>query len=357
MFKILLAEDNKDNQALYRRMLESAGYDVSIADSGIEAIAAFRDASHDLILMDLQMPEMDGMEAAAQIRLLESGKRVPIIAFTALPSDPHRQACLQQGMNDFLNKPCDEETLLACIETWQDRRPMVLIVDDMKESRQLLKHYLKETPYAFVTARNGVEAIAAFRKNDRISLILMDMEMPVMDGYTAARTIRSLMGKRDVPIIAMTAHAGERAVQQCLRAGCTSYLSKPVTFQSVMQAISEHLKRPESVPQETQTGNPGEKNVVEIDPDIAELVPGFLNNRRNDAAKIRELIAEGNFGEIRIIGHSMAGSAGGYGFPEIGTLGRAIETAALASRTEDIRKTNSLLLEYLATVIVVEKKD
>lgn len=356
MFKILFAEDNKENQAVYQRMLKGAGYAVDIAENGREAVAAFRRASYDLVLMDIQMPEMDGMEAAGQIRRLDSGKRVPIIAFSALPSYPHRQVCLDHGMNDFLHKPCNEETLLSCIETWQDKRPLVLIVDDMKESRQLLKHYLKDTPYAFLSARNGVEAIAAFKKNDSISLILMDMEMPVMDGYTAARTIRSLMGKKNVPIIAMTAHEGEDELQQCLRAGCTGYLSKPVTCQSVMRALSEHLKRPETASHCDQVKAPGENNVVEIDPDLAELVPGFLQNRKKDAEKMSELLAEENFGEIRIIGHSMAGSAGGYGFPEIGKIGRAIETAALGLQTEDIKKANRILREYLATVIVVEKK-
>ncbi len=356
MFRILLAEDNRDNQAVYRRMLEGAGYVIDIAENGREAVEAFRKTSYDLILMDLQMPEMDGMEAAGQIRCLDSGKKVPIIAFSALPSDPHGQICLDHGMNDFLNKPCEEKTLLSCIETWQDKRPIVLIVDDMKESRQLLKHYLKDTPYAFLSAQNGVEAIAAFKKNDRISLILMDMEMPVMDGYTAARTIRSLMGKKNIPIIAMTAHEGEHEVQQCLRAGCTGYLCKPVTCQSVMKALSEHLKRPETVSHCGQIKEPAENNVVEIDPDIAELVPGFLRNRKKDTALISELLAEGNFGDIRVLGHSMAGSAGGYGFPEIGKMGKAIETAALGSQTEDIKKANSMLREYLETIIVVEKK-
>jgi len=113
----------------------------------------------------------------------------------------------------------------------------------------------------------------------------MDMEMPVMDGYTAARTIRALAGQRKLPIIAMTAHEGEDELQQCLRAGCTGYLSKPVTCQSVMWALSEHLKRPETVSHCDQVKGPAENNVVEIDPDLAELVPGFLNNRKKDTRK------------------------------------------------------------------------
>lgn len=357
MFRILLAEDNKENQAMYQRMLERAGYDIEIAENGREALQAFRRSSYDLVLMDLQMPEMDGVEATRAIRRLDSGKRVPIIGFTSLPADPHRRACLDQGMNDFLNKPCDGEMLLSCIRTWQERRPLVLIVDDMKESRQLLKLYLKETPYASLSARNGVEAIAAFRKDDRISLILMDMEMPVMDGYTAARTIRSLMGKKTIPIIAMTAHEGEDEIQQCLRAGCTGYLSKPVTRESFIETLSVHFKGPGAEAHSARVKGPGEQSVVEIDPDIAELVPVFLNNRRRDTEKIKELLADRNFGDIRIIGHSMAGSAGGYGFPEIGKIGRTIETAALASRSEEIRKANDMLSEYLSAVTVVIKKD
>ncbi len=356
MFRILLAEDNKDNQAVYRKMLERAGYNSDIAENGRDAVEAFKMSSYDLILMDLQMPEMDGIEATEEIRRLKNGKSVPIIAFSALPADSHRQSCLDQGMNDFLHKPCDEQLLGACLDLWLRMRPKILIVDDMKESRRLLKHFLKETPYTLLTAKNGIEAIAAVKKEDHISLILMDMEMPVMDGYTATRTIRSMITSSKIPIIAMTAHEGEREVQQCLRAGCTGYLSKPVTRQTIMKMLSEHLKIPETISHRNQ--EPGEcmSGVVEIDPDIAELVPGFLNNRKGDTAKISRLLEEGNLEEIRIIGHSMAGSAGGYGFPEIGKIGKAIEAAALTSRIEDIKKANSTLAEYLLIVNVAVRK-
>ncbi|MBI5633647.1 MAG: response regulator [Nitrospirae bacterium] len=356
MFRILLAEDNKENQSVYRRILEKTGYDIDIAENGKEAVDAFKKSSYDLILMDLQMPEMDGMEAVREIRYLVNGRKVPIVAFTALPSDQHRQACLAQGMNDFLNKPCNEKMLLDCIETWQKRRSVILIVDDMKDSRQLLKHYLRDTPFDFLSARNGVEAIAAFKKEERISLILMDMEMPVMDGYTATRTIRSLAGKKNLPIIAMTAHEGEHELQQCLRAGCTGYLRKPLTRQSIMRVLSEHLKGSGANAHWEQLMESANNNVVEIDPDVAELVPGFLNNRKKDAEEIGRLLAEGNFEAIRIIGHSMAGSAGGYGFPEIGKLGKAIEAAALTVKSEEIRAISCKLSEYLSAVIVKEKK-
>lgn len=235
------------------------------------------------------------------------------------------------------------------------RRPVILIVDDMRESRLLLEHYLQESPYSFLSAENGLEAITAYKNDSRISLILMDMEMPVMDGYTAVRTIRSLAGKKKLPIIAMTAHEGEHEVQECLRAGCTGYLGKPLTRQSIMRVLSEHLKGSGAASYGEQLKESAAKSVVEIDPDIAELVPGFLNNRKRDVEEIGRLLTEGNFDAIRIIGHSMAGSAGGYGFPVIGELGKAIEAAALTVKSEEIRTISCKLSEYLSAVIVVKK--
>lgn len=233
----------------------------------------------------------------------------------------------------------------------------ILIVDDMKECRLLLEHYLKDTPYDFISAKNGIEAIASFRKESRISLILMDMEMPVMDGYTAARTICSMMGENTIPIIAMTAHEGEQEVSRCIKAGCTGYLGKPVTQEALFKMLAKHFKGPADCSTRNHPNNSLENIVVHIDPDIAELVPGYLSNRKRDTEEIRSLLAEGNFEAIRIIGHSMAGSGGGYGFPEIGRIGKAIEAAALEVNPEEIRKKNSELAEYLSAVTVVERKE
>ncbi|MDX2030015.1 MAG: ATP-binding protein [Blastocatellia bacterium] len=114
--RILVAEDNPVNQKVARHLLERLGYDVDIAANGHQAVTMFEQGSYDLILMDVQMPEMDGYEATTAIRRKEApGRRVPIIALTANAMDSDREQCLANGMDEFLSKPIRHERLQALI--------------------------------------------------------------------------------------------------------------------------------------------------------------------------------------------------------------------------------------------------
>jgi len=120
---ILLAEDNPVNQEVARRMLDSDGYRVTVANNGLEALDAFRGASFDLVLMDCQMPEMDGFEASRKIREREketNAARVPIIALTANAMQQDRDECLNAGMDDHLSKPYSREELRNILKAWLD---------------------------------------------------------------------------------------------------------------------------------------------------------------------------------------------------------------------------------------------
>jgi len=118
--KILLAEDNKANQKLAMLLLTKLGYQVQLAMNGQEAVAAVRQGSYDLILMDCQMPEMDGFEATVQIRQLETstGKHIPIIAMTANAMQGDREKCLAVGMDDYISKPINPKQLKQILERW-----------------------------------------------------------------------------------------------------------------------------------------------------------------------------------------------------------------------------------------------
>jgi len=119
--KLLVVEDNQVNQLVAKRLLTRLGYIVDVASDGIEAVACFRDQSYDLILMDLQMPRMDGFEATREIRAMgERGKRVPIVALTANALPEHRDRSLADGMDDFISKPFNFETLAETIANWID---------------------------------------------------------------------------------------------------------------------------------------------------------------------------------------------------------------------------------------------
>ncbi len=116
--KVLVAEDNKLNQLLARKILEREGFEVEIASNGLEAVQAFQNNNYAFILMDIQMPEMDGYETTRTIRALEqkSGGHIPIIALTASALDVARELCLKAGMDEYVSKPVDKDKLFTAIK-------------------------------------------------------------------------------------------------------------------------------------------------------------------------------------------------------------------------------------------------
>jgi CheY-like chemotaxis protein len=245
--RILVVEDNLENQNLSKKILEKAGYSVDIAVNGHVAVEAAQRFSYDLILMDIQMPVMDGFEATKLIRSWErelNMEKVPIIALTAHAMSGYREKCMKLDMNDYISKPVKKKMLLDMVQKWIDRRLTILVVDDSVDKRNLIKFYLKNAEnYKLIFAQNGLEAVDMY-KRQTISLILMDMEMPLMDGYTAANTIRNLENGVEVPIIALTAHRGLGEIRKCLGAGCTSHLSKPIRKQKLLKTLRTYLVSP-----------------------------------------------------------------------------------------------------------------
>ena len=114
---ILLVEDNVVNQKVALRLLEKMGYRVDVVADGNAALAAWQVDRYDLVLMDCQMPELDGYETTREIRRLEAGlRRVPIVALTADAMKGTEQKCLDAGMDDYISKPIDREKLRICLE-------------------------------------------------------------------------------------------------------------------------------------------------------------------------------------------------------------------------------------------------
>jgi PAS domain S-box-containing protein len=242
--RILIVEDNMDNQNLAKRILQKAGYLVDLAENGQQGVEAAQKFHYDLILMDIQMPVLDGFGATHQIRDWERKQgesHVPIIAVTAHAIAGYLERCLQHEMNDYITKPLRKKVLLEIVDKWIDPRPTILVVDDSKDNSNLIKYYLeREDECKLIFAQNGQEALDVFQRHT-ISLILMDMEMPILDGYKATRAIRKLEKNTQIPIIALTAHQGRREINKCLEAGCTTYLSKPIKKQKLLRIIHQHF--------------------------------------------------------------------------------------------------------------------
>ncbi|MFQ5865832.1 MAG: response regulator, partial [bacterium] len=252
--RILLVEDNADNQNLAKKILQKAGYCVDVAENGQLAVEAAKKFHYDLILMDIQMPVMDGFEATKQIRRWERSQnkeRVPIVAVTAHALVGYRETCLKHDMDDYVTKPLKKKTLLQVVAQWIDPRPSILVVDDSVDNRNLIKNYLKKTPGCkLVFAENGQQALDVFRERT-ISLILMDIEMPVMDGLTAAAAIRNLENGVQIPIIALTAHQDSKIIKRCLTGGYTAYLTKPIRKRELFEVMSQYLENFETLTEAT----------------------------------------------------------------------------------------------------------
>jgi CheY-like chemotaxis protein len=355
--RILLVEDNPDNQKLAARVLEGAGAQVDTAENGKEAVRMASATLYDLVVMDVMMPVMDGFTATREIRRRESpANRVPVVALTAHATEGFRDRCLECGMDDYLSKPFKRDRFLALVDQWGDRRPIVLVVDDAAENRLIVKRFLMlGGDYRLLFAANGEEALEVFERQD-VSLVLLDVEMPVMNGLETLGRLRS-PSSRDpgVPVLAMTAHSDEDELDRCLSAGASAVLQKPLDRKTLGIAVAKHL-RPRSPmgfsPLEEDEEDAGLQadGVVRVDPDILDLVPRFVENQKAAATRVIELAVSGDFDAVRRIGHNMKGTGKGYGFDVVSACGASLEQAAVRGAREDVERIAGELDSYLTQV-------
>lgn len=199
----------------------------------------------------------------------------------------------------------------------------ILLAEDNPENAFLVRVYLEGLSVQLEFAADGGEAVAMARET-HYDLILMDIQMPVLDGYAATRMIRSF--DASVPIIALTAHALTHASGEALRAGCNGHVPKPVERDELLQSILQLIK-----PQPPVVKN-------SFSPYSEPVRTGFLQNRRKDLQRINEAKRTGDLDTLRRIGHDLKGCAKGYGFPEIGIAGAAIEHSIRENQLGDLNQ-------------------
>jgi PAS domain S-box-containing protein len=229
----------------------------------------------------------------------------------------------------------------------------ILLVEDSSDNRTITLAYLQDTPYRVEIAENGAVAYAKFIAGP-YDLVLMDRQMPVMDGLTATRAIRAwerANQRPPTPIVALTASALKGDQEQCMAAGCTAYLTKPIKQEVLLQAIKEHsLVMPASSKDE---GSRKDTILVHANPMLADLIPGFLQNRRRDVVAMLDALDQGDFAIVESLGHGMKGAGGSWGFQAITDIGAALEQAAEGADGDASRKCVGELSRYLDRVEVV----
>jgi len=226
----------------------------------------------------------------------------------------------------------------------------ILLAEDSPDNCTITMAYLEDTPYRVEIAETGAIACEKFTAG-HYDLVLMDRQMPVMDGLTATRTIRAweqANHRPPTPIIALTAFALKGDREMCLAAGCTAYLTKPIKQEVLLQAIKDYVivARPSSQEVSSRT----DPILVRANPIFADRIPAYLQNCRQNVIAMQDALDRVDFEAVTILGHQMRGSGGAYGFQAITDIGAALQQAAESADTAASRKWVGKLSSYLDRV-------
>ncbi|MBW2584039.1 MAG: response regulator, partial [Deltaproteobacteria bacterium] len=309
---VLVVDDNATSRSIFQDMLESFSFEVSLASSGEEGIteleAASKDKPFELVIMDWKMPGMDGIEASKRIKDHKGLSKIPpIILVTAYGREEVMQQAEQVGLEGILLKPVNSSMLFDTImqafgeavpETSRIaqkheqeaealkhiRGAQLLLVEDNEINQQVAREILEGAGLNVSLANNGQEAVNAVKENN-YDAVLMDVQMPVMDGYTATKTIRKWeggmrnKGKAQIPIIAMTAHAMAGDEDKSLQAGMNGHVTKPIDPDQLFATLQKWIQPSENRVQVQQPEVPLESlesDQAELDEEeLPESLPGF----------------------------------------------------------------------------------
>jgi PAS domain S-box-containing protein len=265
--KILVVDDNETNRLILRETLTNWDTQVTEAESGDLALDELKRAKsigdhYELVLLDSRMPGKDGFQVAENIKKDPGLADVTIMMLTSTRRRGDIKKCQELGIASYLVKPIKKSDLQDALKTAIAKTEIaseepevaeiaeikhglnILFVEDSEDNRFLIQAYLKKSPHRLTIAENGEIAVKEF-KSDKYDLVLMDMQMPVMDGYTATTMIREWEkeeGIKPTAIIALTAYALKEEVQKCLDAGCDEHLSKPIKKATLLETINKYTR-------------------------------------------------------------------------------------------------------------------
>jgi len=377
--RILVIDDSATNRFILGETLNAWGIESAEFGAPAEALASLSAAiaasrPYSLVLVDSEMPGMDGFETTARIK--QVAPDLPVVMFTSdvRPGDVLRRR--EAGLSGYAVKPVKRGEVLRLIcEAMQPRnaaerlipgsanrndtapvKPLrILIAEDSADNRLLVQVYLKGSPHQLTFAEDGQVAVDRFAPGS-FDLILMDMQMPVMDGLTATHAIRAMEKERRavaIPIIALTANARPQDVEMSANAGCNLHLSKPISKHQLLRAVGKYERTMASVAA-PEAGSP-QSIGIEMPPGLEEIVPGYLAARREELPELMALLAASAFERLAVISHNIKGSGGSYGFPELTRMGAALEHSAKQMDPGSLSTQLTELKDYLGRVQLLAK--
>ncbi|GEM_PF-2841541 len=400
---ILIVDDNKVACDVIADLFKRHNAVIKIARTGIEAINELQQAilnkfQYDLVVMDWKMPEMDGIQAAQMIKQELNLAHLPaILMVSAYDKDEAKKLGKEAGIDGFIEKPVNESTLLNAMTECltldmvepedsidkDEKGDLVdlsniklLLVEDNKLNRQVAAGFLRHTGIQIDVAENGIQAIDKVL-NQEFDIVLMDIQMPEMDGLTATKEIRSKEKFKDLPIIAMTAHAMEGDKQRSLDSGMNGHLTKPVDPNELYRCILKWIKKEKINPvvnhdvQSAKANNLDEKlsNLQTIGLlDVAgalnkmhgkkalyiELLVTFIEENQNLVTDLNQLKRDCDLDTLRLKVHSLKSNAAYIGAHQLSKDASNVESLIESEQAFEsefnsmIEKLTSLLAELQA---------
>ena len=384
--KTLVIDDNAKSREIAREILNGFMLETTVADSGAEGIAKVLTATleglpYGVVIVDQEMPRLDGIttiQAMVRYILPISPPAMPrIILLTSFESTDFTQLVQEIGVYVVINKPVTRIVLANAIkmaftetstgnDTWHKSftghvfspalpavekiaGARVLVVEDNDINREVIRGILERVGITIEIAKNGEEAIDWVARS-KFDAVLMDLQMPKMDGYTATRHIRDNPRNQQLPIIAMTAHVQPEEREKCLEVGMNGHVGKPIDIRQLYSTLAQWIQL-----QPHPVTNDANKDHAKPLPEIAgidiksglmrmggnqktyfDLLGQFCRNNADVAAKIKCALANGDMALAKQSVHLIKGLSGNISATRLHNSARTLETAIRSGNEQDI---------------------
>lgn len=378
--RLLIVDDNATSLEILWSQTAAWGMVVSAYDSPLEALKQLQQQSFDLAIIDLQMPEMDGLSLAKAIRYLPQGHNIPLMMATASAGPGIEKEAIKSGFAAFLTKPVKQSYLLENLKTlvshshqqsvrvrpkpvsalsadptMAQRLPLrILVAEDNLVNQQLATHLLQSMGYRADIVSNGQEALDAIAQQP-YSVVLMDVQMPEMDGLTATREICARYTISERPyIVAMTANAMQGDRERCLAAGMDDYVSKPVRLPELISALAQCANKRidaaisprEPVEQDGEISSSSDvldRQVLETfahiighdwKASVQEIIHAYLSDSHQLVNQMEGAFEQSDFQLVERSAHSLKSVSAAVGAVSVSRISAEIEKCAMGSECQ-----------------------
>jgi two-component system sensor histidine kinase/response regulator len=390
--RVLVVDDNEMARNVLEDLLQSMTFEVSQASGGKEASAAITQAEeagrpYELVFLDWRMPGMDGVETAREIRKLPLKHAPRLIMVTAYGREEVIKEAEEAGLEDVLIKPVSASTLFDTAIRVLGGQPEekrtsardvsvviedlaaikgaeILLAEDNELNQEVAVGLLQDAGFKVDIANNGQETLEMLPKK-AYDIILMDMQMPIMDGVTATRKIRKDEHYKDLPIVAMTANAMEQDKQKCLEAGMNDHVGKPIEPDDLFRSLLKWIKPKQAKPKKASARKPataqaapepaaleqawlppipgldvelGLRRVLGKKPLYLSMLRKYVANQERFPQQLRASINEGDLVTAERLAHTAKGVSGNIGASDLQAMAAELEKMI-------VKKTGSAALE------------